>query len=155
MSKDTYLKLIRPGLAHNYFQTYLCYAKFNKLLCHRFGNIIFVFGDNVLRTGQGGQAVIRPCKNSVGIRTKKSPTTLSGAYFYDRDFDQFCEYIDADFQNLEELRRHHPIALSAYGYGNGLADLPNRAPQCYNYLIHKLNRFIGTEHYRYIKLPPE
>ena len=43
-------------------------------------NKIFIYGDNDLRTGLGGQAIIRNESNTLGIRTKKKPTHEKDAF---------------------------------------------------------------------------
>ena len=44
-------------------------------------NMFFVFGDNLQRSGTGGQAVIRNNPNVIGIPTKVAPGTGEGDYF--------------------------------------------------------------------------
>mgnify|MGYP006999672235 CR=1 FL=1 len=44
-------------------------------------NKIFIYGDNDLRTGLGGQAIIRNESNTLGIRTKKFPPLLLNDIF--------------------------------------------------------------------------
>ena len=140
--KSRELELIRPALGTKK-EIYLCHKLYTKGLCHKYPDFIFVFGDNVYRSGKGGQAVIREMENSVGIRTKRAPTTFVHSYFYDKDFDSFKHYIDNDFDNLESLLHEHPLVFSSQGYGNGLAEMHIRAPTCYKYLCSKLNDFIG------------
>ena len=43
-------------------------------------DLIYVFGDNLLKTGTAGQAVIRGEENAFGIPTKKEPSVDAGAY---------------------------------------------------------------------------
>lgn len=48
-------------------------------------NYLFVFGDNTLRYGKGGQAVIRDEPNAFGIVTKLKPSTSNDSYMTDKD----------------------------------------------------------------------
>ena len=50
-------------------------------------NKIYIYGDNDERKGLGGQAIIRNEPNTIGIRTKKKPSTEKGAYYTDKEFD--------------------------------------------------------------------
>ena len=48
-------------------------------------NWLFVFGDNALRYGKGGQAVIRDEPNAFGIVTKLKPSNTNDSYMTDKD----------------------------------------------------------------------
>lgn len=48
-------------------------------------NCLFVYGDNALRYGKRGQAIIRDEPNAFGIVTKLKPSTASDAYMTDKD----------------------------------------------------------------------
>ncbi len=62
--------------------------------------VIYLFGDNDMRRGRGGQAKeMRGEPNSIGIRVKKSPGTgdgIGGAYYTDREYHTNIAYIDKD-----------------------------------------------------------
>lgn len=139
--------LIRREGSHfrRYSPLYLTTAEYSVALVLGFPDRIFVFGDNIERAGHGGQAVIRSCENSFGIRTKKQPKNTTSAFFSDSDYILFRRMIDHDFENLDDLNREHPIVLSANGYGTGRALLYNTAPRCYTYLVTKLNHFCDAE----------
>ena len=49
---------------------------------------IYVFGDNLLRVGEAGQASIRSCNNAIGIATKKKPSMLKSSFFSDNEYDR-------------------------------------------------------------------
>jgi len=56
----------------------------------RHPELIFVFGDNMLRKGFGGQAKeMRGEPNAVGVPVKWRPSRDAGAYFTDRDLRRF------------------------------------------------------------------
>jgi hypothetical protein len=43
--------------------------------------LIFVFGDNLLGFGRGGQAIIRGAPNAFGVPTKRKPAMSAGSFF--------------------------------------------------------------------------
>jgi|688.fasta_scaffold895708_2 hypothetical protein len=108
---------------------------------------IFVFGDNLLREGHGGQAIIRDLPNTYGIRTKKAAGSAKSDYFYDSDFFWFVRVINEDVAALQLLHEKHPIVLHENGYGKGLAKLNKLAPKCYTYLNNALNTFCRGEYF--------
>ena len=48
-------------------------TKYSVDLLNKYPHVIFVFGDNMIRKGKGGQAIISDCQNSFGISTKRYP----------------------------------------------------------------------------------
>lgn len=127
-----------------------CYITDNKFsieLCDAFPDLVFVFGDNEDRVGLGGQAVIRDGGNSIGIRTKRHPNHSPESFWTDDDYKVNIALINKDISNIELLVNNGiPVVFSSNGYGNGLADLPTRAPKTYNYLITRLNEVFGTNY---------
>ena len=62
---------------------------------------LYVFGDNLLRVGLGGQA--RECRgepNAVGIPTKKAPTMEAHAFLSDADLWRVGPIVDLAFERL-------------------------------------------------------
>lgn len=99
----------------------------------------FVFGDNAERWGFKGQAAIRSEPNAIGVRTKWAPKTYETSYFYDSQYDQIVKMIDEDFAVIEELLREGcTVVFPEDGLGTGLAEMPQRAPKAYSYLVDKL-----------------
>jgi hypothetical protein len=47
---------------------------------------IFVFGDNKLRYGKGGAAILRDCKNSYGFITKRAPNNKDSSFYKPIDY---------------------------------------------------------------------
>lgn len=100
--------------------------------------VLYVFGDNMVRKGYGGQAKeMRNEPNSVGVATKYSP--------YDRftshpvDIVQQQQRIDDDMKKLfAHVKRGGIVVWPSNGIGTGLADLPNSAPETFDYLQQKL-----------------
>lgn len=59
-------------------------------LCQLFPELMFVFGDNLLGFGKGGQAIIRNEPNAFGVPTKRKPSMGPGSFFSEdcaRDLD--------------------------------------------------------------------
>lgn len=109
---------------------------------------LFVFGDNDLRKGRGGQACIRYAgKNVIGIRTKKAPSRNRSAYWTDDEIVQNMRKIDKDIDLIKEAsEKYERIAFALGGYGTGLALLPSKAPKTFAYLNEKL-----SELYEYLR----
>jgi len=82
-------------------------------------NKIFIFGDNDLRIGKGGQAIIRDCKNTIGIRTKKQPNNNQSSFYNDDEYDENILKIDQDINNiLNKLKQGYTIVFSSGGLWN-------------------------------------
>lgn len=96
---------------------------------------LFVFGDNLTKTGFGGQArVLRGEPNAVGIPTKVSPAQ----YFSDSDFAKAKIAIDAAYVKLaNHLAQNGIVNWPADGVGTGLARLEEKAPKIWEYLNMK------------------
>jgi hypothetical protein len=106
---------------------------------------VFVFGDNNARVGKGGQAIIRDLPNSVGIRTKKGPSTKPAAYYNDNEFESNKKNILEDVLNVKEIAiSGKTIVFSSGGYGTGLASLKQKAPKTFDYL-----NFLLKEHFNF------
>ncbi len=103
-------------------------------------NTIFVFGDNMVRQGFGGQAgQMRGEPNAIGIPTKWTYYKGDRSYFTDADLPQVKKIIDSDFGKLKELKkRGHDIIIPENGLGTGLAQLPTRAPKILEYINQKI-----------------
>lgn len=101
---------------------------------------LFIFGDNNIKKGKKGQAVIRDCPNSIGIPTKKYPTLSKSAYYTDDEFDENRLNIKIAINQIILLADNYDtIYLPENGIGTGLADLPNVAPKTYKYLQKKID----------------
>ena len=64
-------------------------------------NVIFVFGDNLLRKGKGGAAKLRDEPNTYGFITKKAPNNQDSSFYRPIEYRYIFE---------EELRKRlvHP-----------------------------------------------
>lgn len=113
--------------------------KLTKDLVEANPDLIYLFGDNLQRTGTAGQATIRHAstKNVVGIPTKKKPATTEDAYFTDsdEDFEIFKKGVD---EALASIPAGKTVVMPSAGIGTGLAQLPTRAPRLFAYLQQRL-----------------
>lgn len=100
---------------------------------------LFVFGDNLMRRGFGGQArEMRDEPNSIGIATKKRPSMKKDAFFTDSDF---LEWITSQAHNMQRLIDHVEdggiVVWPTDGIGTGYAKLRKSSPMIW----YMLNTF--------------
>ena len=98
---------------------------------------IFVFGDNDVQKGCGGQAIIRYCPNAMGIPTKKFPSYADGAYYTDREFEKNKMKIVDSIENLIlafDSGEYDVIYFPEDGLGTGLSKLDEKAPRTLEFL---------------------
>ena len=99
---------------------------------------LFLFGDNLLGHGWGGQArEMRGAPNALGIPTKKRPDRRGGSYFTDDEYEKNCAAIDRAFERIYQ-EGWMVVVLPEHGIGTGLADLPYQAPRTYEHLLEKI-----------------
>ena len=99
-------------------------------------DVLYLFGDNLLRKGLGGQAKeMRGEPNTLGIVSKKYPSNNKDSFYTDDDFYSWLEVFSADIKNLaERINSGQYKAIVIPQIGVGLADLPNKAPRIWKYL---------------------
>ena len=99
---------------------------------------IYLFGDNLMGVGYGGQAKeMRNEVNTIGIPTKKSPS----AFLSDTDFAQVASLIASKFGMIKgHLQNKRTIVIPSAGVGTGLADLPNKAPKIWSVVKENLEK---------------
>lgn len=104
-------------------------------------DVLYLFGDNIVRQGLGGQAKeMRGEPNTLGIVSKKYPSNSSSSFYTDEDFYSWLQVFSADIKNLaEKINSGQYKALVIPPIGVGLADLPNKAPRIWNYLKSTLD----------------
>lgn len=106
---------------------------------------LYVFGDNLERRGQGGQAVIRGLPNAVGVPTKRRPSMDEDAFFADADLREVQPLIDAAFARLHRHLAHGgTIAWPADGVGTGRARLTERAPTIARYIALRVRALLAA-----------
>lgn len=107
--------------------------------CRAYPRWLFVFGDNLVRKGTGGQAVIRHEPNAVGIATKRYPTNLHNAFLSDDMLDQWKKAEADRFEFLAaHLRVRQIVVWPLDGIGTGLAKLSQKAPDIYRAILRNL-----------------
>lgn len=92
---------------------------------------LFIFGDNLLGVGYGGQAAaMRGETNAKGIPTKREPTMNPDAFFSDQP-----DEVDAVLRSLSSVsvwfnmgKFYDKIVWPADGIGTGLAKLDQKSP---------------------------
>ncbi|WP_316200871.1 MULTISPECIES: hypothetical protein [unclassified Bradyrhizobium] len=97
-------------------------------------NQFYVFGDNVQRSGFGGQAKeMRGEPNAIGVATKWSPSMDSRAFF---DDTLACRAIvERDLLTIDDrLRAGKTVVVPTDGIGTGLSQLPQRAPNLHHFI---------------------
>lgn len=98
----------------------------------------YLFGDNLMGVGMGGQAYsMRGEFNAIGIPTKKKPDITEDSYFTDKEYEQNVKHIDKAFSKIPDGGRGIVVIPKA-GLGTGLAGLPMRAPKTFEYLQKKI-----------------
>jgi hypothetical protein len=112
-------------------------------------NAVFLYGDNMARTGRGGQAkYLRDEPNALGVPTKWRPSRNDPDYFTNDTFSntRVMEAISKAFDEAEAaLKAGKDVYMSEGGIGTGLAELPTRAPLLFHYIEERLTdlAFIG------------
>lgn len=111
-------------------------------------DVLFVFGDNIIRKGMGGQAgAMRGEPNAVGVATKLRPSLHPEAYFGEEPEQVLAQkrVIDEDMKPLfDKVKAGGIVVWPADGIGTGLSELPQRAPTTFEYMEQKLAALIKT-----------
>lgn len=110
--------------------------------CRKNPTSIFIFGDNYnMRSGNGGQAIIRDQDNAIGICTKWNPGTEDKDYFDDKDYEKIIKLIDEDINRVNmyiEEKGYKDIVFPFQGIGTGLSTMQTKAPKVFCYLTVRL-----------------
>jgi hypothetical protein len=101
---------------------------------------LYVFGDNMVRRGFGGQArEMRGEPNAVGIPTKWAPTMMDSDMFRDADLPKIKPTLDAELDRLRDhLKKGGTVVIPSGGIGTGLANLKVNAPAIFWYINENL-----------------
>lgn len=92
----------------------------------------FVFGDNLLRVGMGGQAgAMRGEPNAIGVATKRAPG-MSDRDFFDNSVQSLTDLLGEFEPILKALAEGRAVYVPRDGLGTGLSELPQRAPSLAN-----------------------
>lgn len=108
---------------------------------------LYVFGDNDLRTGLGGQAAaMRGEPNAVGVRVKRWPSMSPGSFWTDEEYLANVRKIAEDLRPVvERIRERGTVVLPADGIGTGRARLSETAPQTFEFLRRTLDDLAGLD----------
>lgn len=103
---------------------------------------IFVFGDNLVKRGTGGQAVIRYEPNAFGIPTKRLPSMVHDSFFSDKEDEEY-----ALKQSLRELYKlgclGKIVVFPTAGIGTGRANMREKSPMLYATMCDILFKHFG------------
>lgn len=102
---------------------------------------VFVFGDNLIRRGTAGQAVIRHEPNAFGVPTKRLPSMAANAFFSDQSDER--EAVITALRDLYALGRSRIIVFPSSGLGTGLAQMSHRSPSIYEEMTRVLKEHFG------------
>ena len=115
--------------------------------CKESPKSLFVFGDNDVCKGIGGQAIIRNCPNSIGIPTKHYPNNQKSSFYTDATYDANCLKIyNAIVKIIRESSKYDEIVFPESGFGTGLAKLPEFAPKTLAYLDKLIDDVFGIDY---------
>jgi hypothetical protein len=105
---------------------------------------LYVFGDNIVRVGFGGQAAeMRGEPNAVGIPTKLSPNQ-----FFSNSESDLKRFLDHSEESFSRLKGHSGITIfPSDGIGTGLARLRIKAPKIADLLKERLLELGINEHF--------
>lgn len=103
----------------------------------------YLFGDNIRRSGFGGQAAaMRGEPNAIGIPTKWAPHNGESAFFRDDDNEMnpiIYQAISIAFKVAERvLMSGHNVVIPAYGLGTGRGQLATHAPKILAFIEEKI-----------------
>jgi hypothetical protein len=106
---------------------------------------LYVFGDNMVRRGFGGQArEMRGEPNAVGVPTKWAPTMMDSDMFRNTDLPKIEPTLDAELDRLRDhLKKGGTVVIPSGGIGTGLANLKVNAPMIFAYINENLRALEG------------
>ena len=107
--------------------------------CKKYPNKIFVFGDNLIEKGTGGQAIIRNEPNSFGIPTKRLPNMMESSFFFDKK-DEETRLKEKLYLLNDLFKQNKTIVFPKNGIGTGLAKMQEKSPILFSCMISYLMR---------------
>ena len=123
----------------------VCFTQYTSDYLRKHPDIIFVFGDNLSRTGNGGQAIIRNEPNAIGLVSKRTPDHSPTAYMTGTPTDY--DAVNADLSRIEELAfSGKQLVFPAAGIGTGLARLQTTAPDLLAYIDSEISKLIHADY---------
>lgn len=106
---------------------------------------LFIFGDNDIKKGKKGQAIIRDEPNAIGIPTKKNPSFHRTAYYYDEEYEENIKKIDTAMGKINQKIQsgdYDTIVFPEDGIGTGLANLKENAPNTLKYINEQIGMLL-------------
>lgn len=117
----------------------------------------YLFGDNLVRKGFGGQAKeMRGEPNSIGVATKKLPSLDPNAFFTDLEYEENIRQIELDLQAaFEHVESGGILIIPSDGLGTGLSKLKEMAPKTNQFLESQIDKLksITEKKFEKINLP--
>lgn len=114
---------------------------FSVELCRANPTKLYIFGDNLVGYGKGGQAIIRDEPNTFGIPTKRLPTMEADAFFSDQA-DEFRAVRNAVVEIMFLAGSYDAVVFPTAGLGTGLARMQECSPKLFDYMNHCILQFI-------------
>lgn len=115
--------------------------------CRKNPTKLYVFGDNYLRRGDAGQAVIRRARNAIGVATKNLPSDSGNAYFSDLPEDAIIIMQDLlEIVSEYTLRNYETIVFPAAGLGSGLSKMPTKSPKLFKWMNETISIIFNIEY---------
>ncbi len=105
-------------------------------------DIIFVFGDNLLRKGLGGSAKLRYEPNTYGFVTKKKPSKSDKAYYRPKEYS--AVYLIEIIKLKAYIRINPNKTFLISKIGGGLANKYNIFDVIKDRILNDLNEFVNV-----------
>ncbi len=118
-------------------------------LCEDNPELTFIFGDNLLRIGMGGQAIIRNQPNAMGIATKRKPA-MTPRSFFDEDSDDDLDAVLKDIGAVWHLLKQGKTVVipvtedGDVSLGLERAKLPEKAPSIYRAITTHVEEMVNA-----------
>lgn len=115
--------------------------RYNRKLIQNNPDTFFVFGDNLARTGLGGQAKeARGEPNAIGVVTKRKPSNTEDSFFSDTREEMIA--VAKDIRKIKDLLDlGYNVVFPYDGIGTGLAKLPEKSPKIFSYIEQIIEEF--------------
>ena len=118
--------------------------EFSIIDCENNPTKYYIFGDNEIHQGCGGQAIIRYCKNAFGIPTKKLPSMEPEAFFSDKPQEiRKVSMRLATLINFYESEDKPTLVFPLDGIGTGRAELKEHSPKIYEIIKECFENYFG------------
>jgi len=104
---------------------------------------VFVFGDNLLRKGKKGGAVLRDEPNTYGFVTKKAPNNLDSSFYRPSEYKEVFRHELNDLINVIEANPDKTFLISKIG--SGLANKYNIFEKVIKPGLAKLKKYPNVE----------